>query len=189
MIRAAVGAFHGTVERVIPRLFREFIKFGVVGTIGFAVDFTTYGILTRLLGVDTVYCLSLTGAVETTDLFSIRSCAVPRYPIVAANMASVFLAVSSNFFLNKFWTFRDPRHAVLATQGAAYLLMSAFAWTVNQVLTGVFASRLDVLHAQFGANVDLAAKILAIAVVMFINFGGSKFVIFRRARERQPDHT
>lgn len=180
------SALHRTADRVLPRPLREFLKFGVVGSIGFVVDFTTYGILTRLAGIDTVFCLSLTGAHQVINLASVRACTIPRYPIVAANMVSVLLAVSSNFFLNKFWTFRDTRAQVLAAQGASYVAMSIFAWALNQVLTGIFASRLDILHELFGSKVDLAAKVLAIGVVLFVNFAGSKFVIFRRTPGRRP---
>lgn len=169
----------GIVQR-LPRPLRELAKFGIVGTVGFAVDFSVYTFLTRLAGWQTVVCLGLDGSYAVTDLEHIRSC-LPHYPIVAANMLSVLVAVTSNFLLNKFWTFRDPRAGVLAMQGAAYLLMSTLTWTLNQVVTGLFASRLDILHVLFPKAVDLVAKILAVGVVLFVNFGGSKFLIFRRS--------
>lgn len=173
-------SLHDVLHRRLSPSLREFVKFGIVGTIGFAVDFGTYGVLTRLLGWDTVFCLGFDGTRQTIDLANIRSCTTPHYPIVAANMTSVLLAVTSNFLLNKFWTFRDSKVGALPAQGAAYLFMSTITWALNQVLTGIFASRIDTLHEVFGGSVDLAAKILAVAVVLFLNFGGSKFLIFRR---------
>lgn len=186
MVRT-IETLHDAAHRVLSPRAREFVKFGLVGTVGFAIDFSAYGILTRLLGWDTVFCLGTGGTSETLGLAEIRACESPRYPLVAANMVSVFLAVTSNFFLNKFWTFRDPRTAVLALQGAEYFTMSVISWALNQFLTGLFASRITSLHTLFGSSADLAAKVLAIAVVLFFNFGGSKFVIFRRAPGRHLD--
>lgn len=175
-----VGDLYDLVHRWLPPPLREFVKFGVVGTIGFIIDFSTYGILTRLARWDTVYCLSLSGSMETIHLGSIRDCTAPHVAVVAANMVSVLLAVTSNFYLNKFWTFRHPEGEI-AVQGAAYFALSVVAWTLNQLLTGFFASQLAVLHQLFGGGADMAAKILAIGVILFLNFGVSKFLIFRRA--------
>lgn len=175
-----VGDLYDLVHRRLPRPLREFVKFGVVGTIGFIIDFSTYGILTRLARWDTVYCLSLSGSMETIHLGNIRECTVPHVAVVAANMVSVLLAVSSNFFLNKFWTFRHAE-GEMVLQGAAYFALSLVAWTLNQILTGFFASQLTVLHLFFGGGADMAAKVLAIGVILFLNFGVSKFLIFRRA--------
>ncbi len=180
MFAQTLGALHDAVRRVLPPSLQEFVKFGIVGTIGFVIDFSIYGILSRALGWDTVYCLGLDGSRGAIPLSDIELCQAPRFPIVAANMVSVLAAVVSNFLLNKFWTFRDTRTGVMAKQGGAYLAMSVVAWATNQVLTGLFASRLALLHVLFGGAVDIAAKILAIGVVLFLNFGGSKFLIFRR---------
>lgn len=159
------------------------MKFGVVGSAAFIVDFSTYALLTRVLRLHTVYCLSLSTPPITTTLTNIRDCTAPYYPIVVANMLSVLLAVICGFLLNKYWTFRDTS-ANVAIQGTAYGIMSVVTWALNQFVTGLFASRLEILHALFRDNVDIAAKILAVLVVMFVNFGGSKFLVFRRAPVR-----
>lgn len=161
------------------RLLKQFIKFGIVGTIGAAVDFGSYGLMTRLLGWGAVYCFGLFGGNSYfTVLSEIQQCTTPYYPFVMANLLSVFLAITSNFLLNKFWTFRE-KTGNIASQGAAYLGMSIVTWTLNQVLTGFFVSRFAILHEVFGENTDIIAKALAILVVLFFNFGGSK-IIFRR---------
>ncbi|MBI3251365.1 MAG: hypothetical protein HYZ62_00465, partial [Candidatus Andersenbacteria bacterium] len=67
------------------RLATQFIKFGVTGAIGAAVDFSAYAFLTRAVGWVTLY-------------------SVWGYEISAANNVSVFLAIVSNFLFNKFWT-------------------------------------------------------------------------------------
>lgn len=166
-------------HRYLPPSLRQFVKFGMVGSVAFLVDFSTYTLLTRVLGVRTVYCFSLGGSLFSTSLDHIQTCAAPYYPIVVGNMLSVLVAVICGFLLNKYWTFRDTS-AHVATQGVAYGVMSGITWALNQVVTGLFASRLEILHTVFQQNVDLAAKILAVGVVMFVNFSGSKFLVFRR---------
>ncbi len=159
----------------------QFVRFGIVGSIGFVVDIGSYTALTLFGGWKTVYCLGLFGGGSfTTTISAVTACTSPRVSIIAANMVSVFLAVVSNFILNKFWTFRDRSTEHLALQGGGYFGMSCIAWVLNQVLTGFFVSHVLLLHSVFGDRADLAAKVLAILVVLFFNYGGSRFVIFRR---------
>lgn len=164
----------------------QFIRFGIVGTFGATVDFGTYAIMTRVLGWVTVYCVSLGGSATRTDLAHFSSCTSPYYPMVAANMVSVLLAITANFFLNKYWTFRE-RTGNVAAQGIGYFTMSVIAWMLNQLLTGVFASRLDLIHTTFGPYADVAAKIMAVLVILFFNYAGSKFIIFGRRKMSTED--
>ena len=138
---------------------RQFIKFGLTGTVGAAVDFGTYNLLTRAVGWLTVY-----------DIGGIK--------IIAANLVSVFLAILSNFILNKYWTFRDKSQNV-AAQGTSYFVLNFITFALNQLLTSFFifhVSQFDI----FGSQKDNAAKVAAICLILFINFLGSKFIIFRK---------
>ncbi len=140
-------------------------KFSITGGIGAVVDFSTYALLTRLVGWDTIY-----------HVFG--------YNIIAANMVSVFLAIVSNFMFNKFWTFRDTRTSVVVGQGIGYLTLNAFTWTLNQILTSFFAFRVPLFAALFGEVRDFAAKAVAVAMILAINFLGSKFLIFQQRATR-----
>lgn len=139
---------------------KQFTKFVVVGTAGAVVDFSVYNILTRGLGWHTVYL-------------------VFGYQIIAANVISVFLAILCNFVFNKYWTFRDPSHAVMR-QGLGYFVLNSFTFILNQLLTSFFVFRVPLTAGLFGAQKDNAAKAAAIGVILFINFLGSKFLVFRR---------
>lgn len=143
---------------------KQFIKFAVVGAIGAVVDFGTYNILTRLIGWRDVYFLF-------------------GYEIIAANLVSVFLAIISNFILNKYWTFRDTNEQVVQ-QGSQYFLLNAVTFVFNQILTSFFTFRVPLVAALFGSQSDNAAKALAIGLILFVNFAGSKFLIFRRGAPR-----
>ncbi len=138
---------------------KQFIKFGITGTIGAVVDFGTYALLTRALGWTTRYTVLGT-------------------EIIAANNVSVFLAICSNFIINRTWTFHDV-HGNAAKQGAGYLVLNVFTWALNQVLVALF-SDWGLFMALFGESRDFVAKALAIVLILFVNFFGSKFFIFRK---------
>jgi putative flippase GtrA len=138
---------------------RQFIKFGITGTIGAIVDFGTYNVLTRGFGLVAFYT-------------------VFGQPIIIANNISVLLAIVSNFVLNKYWTFRDQSKRVVQ-QGASYFAFNAFTWVLNQILVSLLVFQVPLMETLFVSQKDNAAKVLAIGVILFINFFGSKFLIFR----------
>lgn len=161
MFLRSLGALQSAAHQHLPPSLREFVKFGLVGSVGFVIDFGTYIILTRVAGWTTV--LKILG-----------------YEIIAPNLASVFLAIISIFFLNKYWTFHDPRSAELTRQGARFFLIYLTTYILNQILTSFFAFRIPLLRSLFGGQVDIVAKILSVGVILFLNFSGSKFLVFRK---------
>lgn len=159
---------YALAERVLVRVperyqvvVRQFIKFAITGTIGAVVDFGTYGIITRGIGWDFLYT-------------------VFGRTISTANNISVFLAIISNFIINKYWTFRYREGNVLG-QGVSYFVFNFFTWMINQLLVSYFAFDLIVFNQVFGENKDLAAKVAAIGFIMILNFLGTKLLVFRKA--------
>lgn len=149
----------GILPERYQRVAKQFIKFAITGTIGAAVDFGTFALLTRGFDWQTTYTVLGT-------------------EIIAANNVSVLLAVCSNFIINRYWTFHDTAGSA-AKQGVGYLLLNTFTWAVNQVLVSLFAFQIPLFATVFGDNKDFAAKVAAIVVTLFINFFGSKLLIFR----------
>lgn len=152
-----------SISAVVPekyhKLVKQFVKFGITGAIGAVVDFGSYNLLTRGFDWDTV--ISIGGM-----------------NFIAANLISVFLAIVSNFILNKYWTFRNHEHGVLK-QWSGYFALNTVTFLLNQVLTSFFAFQVPLLLAIFGSQTDNVAKALAIGLILFVNFAGSKLVIFR----------
>ncbi len=167
MLLRALDALHGAAHRRLPPLLRQFVKFGIAGGVGFTVDMGTYLILTRLAGWTTVFH-------------------VVGYEVIAPNLVSVLAAIIAVFLLNKYWTFRDPRAKELARQGVRFFVFYLATYVLNQVLTSFFAFRVPPLQTVFGPEVDVAAKILAVGVVLFVNFFGNKFLIFRAGAHAAP---
>jgi putative flippase GtrA len=159
------------IERRVPpryqHLARQFLKFGLVGTVGAIVDFSSYNILTRGLGWQTVF-------------------EVLGYKIIAANLISVLLAILSNFLLNKYWTFRNREAGAAVKQGLGYFGLNGITFVLNQILTSFFTFHVPIVASLFGGQKDNAAKALSIGVILFINFLGSKFIIFRRKSYGHP---
>lgn len=140
-------------------LAKQFIKFGVTGVIGAIIDFGTYAMLTRGFGWVTLYSIA-------------------GYEISAANNVSVFVAIMSNFLFNKYWTFRY-RQGSAARQWLGYFALNVVTWALNQLLMSYFAFRVPIFTQLFGDNRDFAAKVAAIGIILFVNFLGSKFLVFK----------
>lgn len=160
MLLRAFGSLYGTASTAVPRPLREFVKFGITGGIAFVVDFGIY------------LAFSCLGTCESTVM-------IAGYPLIIQNLFSVLAAMLTVFLLNKFWTFRDPRKDVLASQGIRFFLFYTFTYILNQLVTSYFALHVPFLQATFGERTDLAAKIIAVAIMTLVNFAGNKFIVFR----------
>jgi putative flippase GtrA len=116
-------------------------KFCAVGAVGYAVNLAVYA---TLLHVGLHYLLAAT--------------------------CSFLVAVTSNYLLNRLWTFRDRRGGI-ATQGMRFFVVSLASLGAN----------LLVLHVliKLGAG-KLTGQAIAIVLVTPLNFVGNKLWSFRR---------
>jgi putative flippase GtrA len=116
-------------------------KFCAVGAVGYAVNLAVYA---TLLHVGLHYLLAAT--------------------------CSFLVAVTSNYLLNRLWTFRDRRGGI-ATQGMRFFIVSLASLGAN----------LLVLHVliELGAG-KLTGQAFAIVLVTPLNFVGNKLWSFRR---------
>jgi len=116
-------------------------KFCAVGAIGYGINLAVYA---ALLHAGFHYLLAATG--------------------------SFLVAVTSNYTLNRHWTFRD-RRAGVAAQGMRFFVVSL----------GSLGANLLVLHVliSLGAG-KLVGQAIAIVLVTPLNFVGNKLWSFRR---------
>jgi putative flippase GtrA len=135
-----------------PELER-FLKFSAVGVIGAVVDFGTFNLLKAALGMAEV----------------------------PASIVSFLAAVTSNFFWNRVWTYRDSRSKSVPRQAAQFAAVSAVGLALRTPVLALLlgpasraAARLLALAPwvplqaeTLGANLALAA---AVVVVLFWNF-------------------
>ena len=128
------------VQRLAQRRgVRQFVKFGIVGASGLAVNFVIFTLLQH-----------------GTPLDQQRS----RFTL---NYSIAFLSGGvSNYFLNRIWTFRATGHAVL--QGVQFLTVSAIALGVGLAVSAVAKPYLGPGHRTW-----LLATLAGIVVNFFVN--------------------
>ena len=131
---------HNTIASLANRRgVRQFVKFGIVGASGFAVNLLAFTLLQRLdpqhdltLHYDVLYSLSfLAGGV-------------------------------SNYWLNRVWTFRSTGHAV--REGAQFLTVSVIA-----LITGLLISSAVAPWFGHGHRTWFIATVSGIFVNFFVN--------------------
>jgi dolichol-phosphate mannosyltransferase len=124
-----------------PASWWELIKFGLVGGSGYLINLAVFAVLSGGLGL---------------------------HHLIAAVGAFV-VAVSSNFFWNRHWTFAAG-HGHAGFQAARFFAVSVAALVINLI----------VLEALVGGTSmgDLAAQAIAVAVAMPFNFLGNKLWTF-----------
>ena len=129
------------------RNWEQLGKFCAVGAVGYVINL---GVYTALLHAGLHYLVAATG--------------------------SFFVAVSSNYLLNRWWTFRD-RRAGVAAQGMRFFVVSLASLGAN----------LLVLHLLITLGLGkLVGQAAAIVLVTPLNFVGNKLWSFRRHTAPDP---
>jgi dolichol-phosphate mannosyltransferase len=123
-----------------PANWIQLAKFGGVGASGYAVNLTVYAALLHV-GV--------------------------HFNLAAA--VSFVVSATSNYLLNRAWTFRAQR-GHFALQGARFLVVSVLAFAANELWLSLFV--------WVGAG-KLVSQAVAIVLVMPLNFLGNKLWSFR----------
>ena len=118
---------------------RQFVKFGIVGASGFAVNLIVFTLLQRVVP-------NHSGALQYDAIYSLA-----------------FLAGGvSNYFFNRIWTFRSTGDA--AKEGAQFMLVSVFA-----LLVGLLVSQFVAPFLGHGHKTWFVATLAGIFVNFFAN--------------------
>ncbi len=141
-----------------PQERRRFFKFAVVGTMGAAVDFGTFNLLTTLTPI----------------------------PAIWASVVSFVVAVSHNFLWNRFWTYPDSRSKPLGRQGVQFAVVSFVGLTIRTPLFALLERPLIELFATWGKALPMGpilwghnlALAVVIGVVMVWNFLANRLWTF-----------
>lgn len=165
IIKAISIRFGGDQAKELER----FIKFFVVGAIGFVVDFGTLNLL------------------QSTVLRPSQSSALP---VILATTIAFTSAIISNFIWNRYWTYPDSRSRPVAQQLIQFFVVNIAGWLfrlgivvvlyrpfgsaaadlLNSFQSGAIAS--EAAQAQLGTNL---AQALAVFIVMFWNFFANRY--------------
>ncbi len=118
---------------------RQFVKFGIVGASGFAVNLVIFTVLQRLVPN--------------------HAAAGPYYAIYSISFLSGGV---SNYFLNRMWTFRSTGHA--GKEAAQFLSVSVLALVVGLIVSALVAPALGHGHKTW-----FVATLSGIVVNFFVN--------------------
>ena len=124
-------------------LVAQFLRFGVVGTCGFVVD--------------------------TATVYALRG----TFGLYGAGMVSYLLAATSNWALNRVWTFRGQGSGPAHRQWARFMLANLAGFVLNR---GTYAAL--VTWVPLCASQPVFAVAAGSVAGMFVNFGLSRRVVF-----------
>ena len=136
-------------------LILKFLKFGIVGASGMVVDFGVLYLMRNVLGL----------------------------PDLWANTISFTAAATSNYFLNRVWTWRSTSRNV-GVEYAKFFFVSLIGLGLNSLI--VFLLKDTSIVPRFvDTTLDWdfwVAKIIATAIVMVWNFLANNFFTFRKKK-------
>jgi putative flippase GtrA len=138
---AAEFAYRVSAAARRPASWWQLFKFGLVGGSGYVINLGVFTLLSGPVGVH----------------------------YVAAAIGAFCVAVSSNFFWNRHWTFAAG-HGHAGFQAARFFAISIAALAVNLIVLETL-----IVTASLG---DLPAQAIAVAVAMPFNFVGNKLWTF-----------
>ncbi len=131
-------------------IVKQFVKYGLVGVLNVALFFAIFNGLRPITSLHTI----------------------GRYAIG-------FLVTSViSFFLNKHWSFRDPRRHAVVRQYFHFVSFTLVGLGLN---TGVFSLLLIPLD-HYGAIGENIAALLALPFSVLWNFTGYRYWVFKDAR-------
>ncbi len=161
-----VTAFFERVNALAPQRMREahpevkrFIKFMIVGGFGAMLDVTVLNVLILVFGVPKFY----------------------------ANIISVSCAIVSNFTWNRLWTFPESRQQPLTSQLGKFATVNIVGLGINQIV--FLVTDLYLFLPMMPQHETLAynlAKLCAIGVVLFWNFGINRIWTYRSVKFGTP---
>jgi putative flippase GtrA len=122
--------------------WEQLLKFSIVGASGFVVNLAVFTLLWKQ----------------------------QHYHYLVAATGSFLVAATSNYLLNRIWTFRQ-RRGHIAVQGMRFLVVATAAWLANLAFLRVFVALTLPTRLSQG---------IAIVLVTPVNFLGNKLWSFRR---------
>ncbi len=143
------------LSRFLP-VFVQFGKFAAVGFSSTAIDFGILNILSLATGVTAGFILG------------------------GVNIPGFSVAVFNSYFWNKFWTFKAKGEGGLFHDFPKFLAVAVVGLILNSgiiIFLTTYTPPFFSLSIQTHLNI---AKVIATILVLFWNFWGLKFVVFRK---------
>lgn len=142
---------------------RQLFKYGIVGGIGFIVDFGVFWFLNNFLGVQYPFASHL------SDLIDNRLSSETINTNISHIISSV-LAITNNFILNSYFTFKVTDHKI--KRFLSFFGIAAVGLVISTSLLSLFI--------EVAGLSDLLAKLIAVIIVAILQFGFNKFFTFKQ---------
>lgn len=179
---------------VNPLETKRFIKFAVVGSIGFIVDF---GIFNILLGPLNLLFTETSAAFLYLQDVGWQIDSARTLATTLAGAISFIAAIISNFAWNRYWTYPDSRAKSVRRQFAMFTLVSVAGILIRLPIIIYTHYPFTDLVSQFSLLAPYAARIgdnlaliLAVLIVMFWNFFVNRYWTYNdvdNAYKKRPE--
>lgn len=139
----------------IEKLIGQFVKFGIIGGMNTAIDFSILNLLMWWTGI-------YSGG-----------------QIILLNIISFAVAVINSYFWNKYWTFKDKDEAGVV-EFSQFIAVTLIGLAINSSVIYIITTFVD---PMFGLNEKLwanLAKVVATGLSLIWNFTGYKFIVFKK---------
>ncbi len=139
-------------------MLKRFLKFAVVGSIGFIVDFATTALFYEVVGLTM---------------------------LIATGIGFCF-AATSNYVLNRLWTWRSTNPNIRA-EYIKFFIVALVGLGLHYIvyLGSISAVPSSLTVMDFTITAEWLSKLIATGVVMFWNFGANNFYTFRTNNNEQ----
>ncbi len=139
--------------------FIKLIKFGVTGVANTAVDYIVSAIFFNLIGC----------------------------PQVLSTALGFSCGVVCSYTINRSWTFKT-KNGYFSPEFIKFIVVNIIGLLINIGLMALFTNIVFVNTSLSENAVFYISKIIITAVVMILNFVGSRFWVFKSAEDKSNEH-
>lgn len=151
----------------------RFIKFGVVGALGTIIDFAVTALLMHMFGLKEYLVMTFDQIFES-GVDNIV------YVVLIVNAIGFVVAATSNYYMNRIWTWRSKNPNVSAEYGK-FLFVSIIGLTIN--ILAIYLFNINIVNGYELMGIYIGSfwlsKVAATIVVMFWNFFANNYFTFR----------
>lgn len=157
------------IEKIIlfvkSNTFKQLMKYGVVGGVGFVIEFGIFFLLNNYLNVHYPFSSQVANIVDHT-------LSVETVDTGISHVISCVVAITNNFILNSYFTFKITDHKL--KRFLSFFGIAAVGLIISTSLLTFF------IHT-IGLN-DLLGKLIATCIVAILQFGFNKFFTFKQQK-------
>ncbi len=135
--------------------FKELIKYGVVGLVGLGVDWAAFFIFRDVLGIN----------------------------YIASHILSSILAITNNFILNSYFTFKATDK--IWQRAASFFGIAGIGLVIGSILLPIFVQLISFTLSYFELSltpkvVQNLAKLVITVIIAFLQFFLNKYYTFKK---------